>query len=66
MKDIDNTDILVVYFQLKRGSENHMRAFVRNIAQSGGKYTPQYISETEYKNIISTGQKRGNGNKNNS
>ncbi|MCB9807352.1 DUF2202 domain-containing protein [Candidatus Peribacteria bacterium] len=35
MKNIDNADITMVYSQLKRGSENHMRAFVRNISQAG-------------------------------
>lgn len=35
MKNIDNADIAAVYAELKRGSENHMRAFVRNITQAG-------------------------------
>lgn len=35
MKDVDNVDIATVYARLKSGSENHMRAFVRNLNQNG-------------------------------
>ena len=37
----DNTDLKLVYQNLKQGSENHMRAFVRQLTAEGGSYTPQ-------------------------
>jgi hypothetical protein len=52
-------DIIVVYQNLQKGSRNHLRAFVRQIEQNGGTYTPQYISESDYENIISSSQERG-------
>lgn len=58
MKDIDNADILTVYSQLKRGSENHMRAFVKNITQVGWTYTPRYISQADYAAILATEQQK--------
>lgn len=48
----DNQDILTVYSNLQRGSENHMRAFVRQLESRGGKYTPQYISQSQYEGMI--------------
>ncbi len=61
MKNIDNADIATVYAELKRGSENHMRAFVRNITQAGWSYTPKYISLSDYEAILSTEQQRWMG-----
>lgn len=58
MKDIDNADIIAVYTQLKRGSGNHMRAFVKNITQAGWSYTPQYISQSDYTAILATEQQK--------
>jgi hypothetical protein len=61
MKDVDNVDIATVYARLKSGSENHMRAFVRNLNQNGWTYTPAYISQSEYDAIISSEQQRWMG-----
>lgn len=58
-KNIDNADILLVYSNLERGSRNHLRAFTKNITSMGWEYEPQYISRTEYKNIISSAQEKG-------
>ncbi len=60
IKDTDNQDINLVYNNLKRGSENHMRAFVAQLEAKGGSYTPQYISEEEYTAIIGSNTGRGN------
>lgn len=51
-------DILLVYGNLERGSENHLRAFTSQIKANGGSYTPQYISQTEYDTILSGSQGR--------
>ncbi len=58
----DNEDIKIAYQNLNRGSHNHMRAFTRNLERNGGKYSPQYISEEEYQEIISGEQERGDMN----
>ncbi len=45
-------DIKEVYELLKRGSENHMRAFVGRLRQLGQEYKPAYISENEFRRIV--------------
>jgi len=41
-----------VYNNLLRGSENHMRAFVRQLGRYGLDYTARYISDTELSLIL--------------
>jgi len=55
----DNEDIKFVYENLMRGSRNHMRAFVRMLNNYGVNYTPQYISNEEYEQIINSSMERG-------
>jgi len=55
----DNEDITVTYDFLNMGSRNHMRAFSRQINNRGGFYTLQYISSSEYENILSSQHERG-------
>jgi len=50
----DNADIRYVYENLMRGSENHLRAFVRNLEQQGESYEPVVLTKDEYSDIIST------------
>jgi hypothetical protein len=50
--EVDNKDILFVFNNLMRGSENHLRAFYANIVFMGGTYSPQYISLTRFNAII--------------
>jgi len=58
----DNEDVKCVFQNLRRGSENHMRAFIRQLQANGGTYKPQYISEKEFNTILnSTGNRRGRG-----
>ena len=33
-------------------SENHLRAFVNNLEKQRVEYTPQYLSEEEYRSIM--------------
>lgn len=49
---VDNADIEFVYSNLKRGSENHLRAFVRNLSVRGVTYEPQYLDSETYNSII--------------
>lgn len=51
---VQNADVKMVYGNLLRGSENHLRAFYRNVLRTGGVYTPQYISQTEFDAIINS------------
>lgn len=59
MAENSKKDIEVVYQNLQKGSRNHMRAFVRQIEQNNGTYTPQHISVSDYEDILSSSQERG-------
>ncbi|OMP30126.1 DUF2202 domain-containing protein [Mangrovimonas sp. DI 80] len=48
------TDLLEVYDNLACGSRNHFRSFVAQL----GTYTPIYINQSEYDNIISSSQEQ--------
>ncbi len=48
----DNKDIQCVFKNLRRGSENHLRAFLRQLQANGAQYVPQYISKKEYNAIL--------------
>ena len=52
MAQTDKEDILLVYANLLHGSENHLRAFVNNLERQRVEYTPQYLSEEEYRSIM--------------
>ena len=58
----DNEDILIVYNNLRSGSYNHLRAFVRNLFNQGINYTPQFLSQAQFDEIINGSNNRGNGN----
>jgi len=53
MAQTDKEDIQLVYSNLIRGSENHLRAFVNNLERRGIEYRPEYLSMQEYDGIIS-------------
>ncbi len=57
----DNMDVVFVFENLRKGSENHMRAFVSQLERYGLSYTPQYISQEEYETIISSESETGQG-----
>ncbi|UXM84477.1 DUF2202 domain-containing protein [Methanococcus aeolicus] len=57
----DNEDIKLVYGNLMKGSRNHMRSFVRMLDSYGANYTPQYISNEEYEQILSSSMEGGGG-----
>ncbi len=48
-----NPDVIRVYTHLVHGSENHLRAFYGQIVNRGGAYSPQYISQERFDEIIS-------------
>ncbi len=58
VKKVKNNDIKNVYSLLIRGSENHMRAFFRQLERAGGYYKAQYISQKRLNEILSKTQGR--------
>ena len=59
----DNEDIRMVYQNLIKGSGNHLRAFVYQLGRNNVEYTPEYISDDTFDQIISTPKARGYVNK---
>ena len=55
----DKQDILITYRNLQKGSRNHLRAFVKNLASGGYQYVPQYISQAAFSAIVESSQERG-------
>lgn len=52
LEDVTHQDIQRVYQNLERGSENHLRAFVGQLASRGVTYEPQYLDPEFYQQII--------------
>jgi len=48
----DNDELKLVYGNLRKGSENHLRSFVSVLSRNGVTYAPQYLSIEEYNEII--------------
>lgn len=55
-------DILRVYGNLERGSNNHLRAFTSLLAGYGVTYTPQVLSQADLDAIVTADMQTGNGN----
>ncbi|NOQ87923.1 MAG: DUF2202 domain-containing protein [Gammaproteobacteria bacterium] len=47
-----NEDIAIVYESLLKGSRNHLRAFVNNLANQGVDYAPKHLTQEVYDAII--------------
>ncbi|MEI7502323.1 MAG: DUF2202 domain-containing protein [Paludibacter sp.] len=54
-----NTDIIAVYGNLLKGSENHLRAFVRTLKIRGIVYVPQILTSTDFNAIIAATNSNG-------
>lgn len=52
IKESDNDDIRFVYDNLVRGSENHLRAFVRNLSKYNTTYSPKHLDRETYNDIL--------------
>lgn len=57
--NVDNQDIIVVFESLLKGSRNHMRAFSSRLEDLSVVYTPTYISQEEYDEIINSPKESG-------
>ena len=52
-------DITTVYDNLMKGSRNHLRSFVSNMKSRGYSYTPQYLGQEEFDQIVNNQIERG-------
>lgn len=52
LTEIDNEDITMVFENLISGSENHMRAFIRQLERSGIEYVPGYIDADYFDAVV--------------
>jgi len=59
MQSTSNASILLVFENLKMASSNHLRAFTKQLAALGVTYTPQYIDQATYTQIVSTPMEKG-------
>ena len=57
--DVDNQDVTVVFENLLTGSRNHLRAFYARLDAMNITYTPIYISQLEYDEIVNSPMERG-------
>ena len=55
----DNEDIQIVYQNLRKGSRNHLRAFTSLLEANGVTYTPQFISQVVFDEILNSPMERG-------
>lgn len=53
-----NTEILNMYNHLECGSRNHLRAYYSNLKNHGINYTPQYISQLYFDEIVNSEKER--------
>jgi hypothetical protein len=54
-----NTNIVLVYENLERGSRNHLRAFNKQLSSLGIVHTPVYITQADYDQIVSSSMEKG-------
>jgi hypothetical protein len=52
LSETENEDIIRVYKNLEKGSENHMRAFIRQLEKNGSSYKAQFITDIELAEIL--------------
>ncbi len=52
IKETDKTEIIRVYTNLRKGSINHLNAFVKFLKARGVTYTPQVLSNDEFQILL--------------
>jgi hypothetical protein len=60
LSQTDKEDIKMVYENLVKGSRNHLRSFVSNLEKRGSDYSPQYLDQSDYMDIVESSIERGN------
>jgi len=56
---VDNADIELVYENLKKGSRNHLRAFIRSLDNQNFPYQPQHLTQAAFDEIINSPTEQG-------
>lgn len=56
---MDNDDIELVYENLQKGSRNHLRSFYNQLLNNGETYTPAYLTQEEFDEIVNSDIERG-------
>ncbi len=56
---VGNDDIELVYENLKKGSRNHLRAFVRNLENENYSYQPQHLTQAQFEAILNGAMESG-------
>lgn len=59
LNSTSNENIIMVFENLYKGSRNHLRAFNRELAILGIEYTPIFISQDEYSQIVNSAMEKG-------
>lgn len=59
LQQIQKPDIKTVYENLLRASRNHMREFYTQLHNRGGTYTPQFLTQQEYNDIVNSPKEQG-------
>jgi hypothetical protein len=59
LADVTHADVARVYENLIKGSENHLRAFVRTLGQYGETYAPEYLDPAAFDAIVASGSVGG-------
>jgi hypothetical protein len=54
-----NANITMVFENLERGSRNHLRSFYNQLTTLGFLYTPVYLTQTEYDQIVTSAMEKG-------
>ena len=54
ISNTDKADIKTVYENLMKGSRNHLRSFVSNMKSRGYSYSPQYLNQEEFNEIVNS------------
>ncbi|MCC6817609.1 MAG: DUF2202 domain-containing protein [Bacteroidia bacterium] len=59
MSKTTNADLLKVYNNLTKGSRNHLRTFYSDLIGRGYTYKPQFISQSEFDEIVNSPKEHG-------
>jgi hypothetical protein len=60
LSNTTNENVTLVFENLLKGSRNHLRAFYRQLTNLGVTYTPVYINQAEYDQIVNAAMENGN------
>ena len=59
IKNQSDEYVIKVFTQLEKATENHLKAFVKNLKQAGVEYTPQVLSQNDYDAIVNPVKEKG-------